>query len=59
MTLPTKTIRDVTETLIDYRGKTPTKTAFGIKLITAKVISAKEVVGTRKGSLGCSEKNWS
>ena len=38
MSFPTKTIREVTETLIDYRGKTPTKTASGIKLITAKVI---------------------
>jgi type I restriction enzyme, S subunit len=38
MSFPTKTIRQVTETLIDYRGKTPTKTASGTKLITAKVI---------------------
>lgn len=38
MTFPTKTIREVTETLIDYRGKTPTKTSMGVKLITAKVI---------------------
>ena len=34
----TKTIEEVTETLIDYRGKTPPKTTEGIKLITAKVI---------------------
>ena len=34
----TKTIEEVTETLIDYRGKTPPKTTDGIKLITAKVI---------------------
>lgn len=34
----TKTIDEVTETLIDYRGKTPPKTTEGIKLITAKVI---------------------
>jgi type I restriction enzyme, S subunit len=38
MSFPTKTIRQITETLIDYRGKTPTKTASGTKLITAKVI---------------------
>src|SRR6266699_5690546 len=38
MSYPTKTIREVTEKLIDYRGKTPAKTASGIKLITAKVI---------------------
>jgi type I restriction enzyme S subunit len=38
MTFPTKTIREVTEVLIDYRGKTPTKTTSGVKLITAKVI---------------------
>src|SRR3972149_2204046 len=36
--LGTKTIEEVTETLIDYRGKTPRKTASGVKLITAKVI---------------------
>src|ERR1039457_111189 len=35
---PTKTIEAVTLDLIDYRGKTPTKTADGVKLITAKVV---------------------
>jgi type I restriction enzyme S subunit len=35
---PTKTIDEVTETLIDYRGKTPPKSASGVQLITAKVI---------------------
>jgi type I restriction enzyme, S subunit len=34
----TKTIEEVTDVLIDYRGKTPTKTTSGVKLITAKVI---------------------
>ena len=34
----TKTIEDITETLIDYRGKTPPKTSCGVKLITAKII---------------------
>ena len=34
----TKTIEEITETLIDYRGKTPPKSSSGIKLITAKVI---------------------
>lgn len=38
MSFPTKTIRQITAALIDYRGKTPTKTASGTKLITAKVI---------------------
>lgn len=33
-----KTIDEVTEKIIDYRGKTPPKTHEGIKLITAKVI---------------------
>jgi type I restriction enzyme S subunit len=36
--LGTKTIEEVTEILIDYRGKTPRKTTEGVKLITAKVI---------------------
>lgn len=35
---PTKTIDEITETLIDYRGKTPPKFASGVQLITAKVI---------------------
>ena len=34
----TKTIEEVTEILIDYRGKTPPKTNYGVKLITAKII---------------------
>jgi type I restriction enzyme S subunit len=32
------TIEEVTEKIIDYRGKTPPKTKAGIKLITAKII---------------------
>jgi type I restriction enzyme S subunit len=36
--LQTKAIDRVIGTLIDYRGKTPTKTPSGVKLITAKVI---------------------
>jgi len=31
-------LEDVIEKFIDYRGKTPTKTSFGIPLITAKII---------------------
>jgi type I restriction enzyme, S subunit len=34
----TKTIEEVTQDIIDYRGKTPPKVESGIKLITAKVI---------------------
>lgn len=34
----TVTIEEATECLIDYRGKTPTKTESGVRLITAKVI---------------------
>jgi type I restriction enzyme S subunit len=36
--ITTKTIEELTDTLIDYRGKTPEKTSSGVKLITAKVI---------------------
>lgn len=36
--LETKTVEEVIETLIDYRGKTPPKTSSGVRLITAKVI---------------------
>jgi type I restriction enzyme, S subunit len=32
------TLEDCVEAIIDYRGKTPRKTAFGIPLITAKVV---------------------
>ena len=34
----TKTIEEVIEKLIDYRGKTPPKSDVGVRLITAKVI---------------------
>jgi type I restriction enzyme S subunit len=34
----TRTVEEVTETLIDYRGKTPPKVESGIRLVTAKVI---------------------
>ena len=37
-TWPRMTIEEVTETLIDYRGKTPIKSSSGVRLITAKVI---------------------
>ena len=36
--IETRTIEEVTETLIDYRGKTPPKSDDGVRLITAKVI---------------------
>jgi type I restriction enzyme S subunit len=42
-----KTIDEVTETLIDYRGKTPRKTESGVKLITAKVIKDGRIVRGR------------
>ncbi len=38
--LPTFTLEDCLEALIDYRGKTPRKTDFGIPLITAKVVKS-------------------
>ncbi len=38
MNFDTKTIEEVTETLIDYRGATPEKTTSGVHLVTAKVI---------------------
>jgi type I restriction enzyme S subunit len=34
----TKTLEDVVETIIDYRGKTPKKVDAGIPLITAKIV---------------------
>jgi type I restriction enzyme S subunit len=36
--MPHRSIADITEAIIDYRGKTPPKSANGIKLLTAKVI---------------------
>jgi len=39
------TIDEVTETLIDYRGKTPPKSTSGVKLITAKVIKGGFIQG--------------
>ena len=43
----TLTIDEATERLIDYRGKTPTKTTSGIKLITAKVIKDGRILDER------------
>lgn len=40
----TKTIEELTDTLIDYRGKTPPKATSGVKLITAKVVKAGFIV---------------
>jgi len=38
MTFETKSVEELTATLIDYRGKTPPKCEQGVRLITAKVI---------------------
>ncbi len=40
----TKTIEELTDALIDYRGKTPKKSSAGIKLITAKVIKDGRII---------------
>lgn len=40
----TRTIEEVTDVLIDYRGKTPPKTKSGVKLITAKVIKDGSII---------------
>src|SRR5690554_6223449 len=34
------TLEDAVSSLIDYRGKTPNKTAWGIPLITAKIVKS-------------------
>jgi len=38
VTHPTRSIEELVDKLIDYRGKTPPKTSSGIRLVTAKVI---------------------
>jgi type I restriction enzyme S subunit len=38
------TIEQATERIIDYRGRTPPKTASGIRLITAKVIKGGRIL---------------
>jgi type I restriction enzyme S subunit len=38
------TVEEVTERLIDYRGKTPPKTETGVRLITAKVIKRGQIL---------------
>jgi type I restriction enzyme S subunit len=40
----TMSIEQATEQLIDYRGKTPPKTATGVRLITAKVVKAGRIL---------------
>ncbi|ACO31304.1 MULTISPECIES: restriction endonuclease subunit S [Acidobacterium] len=37
-------IEEATERLIDYRGKTPPKTASGVRLITAKVVKGGQIL---------------
>jgi type I restriction enzyme S subunit len=44
MKLEQSQLNDVLAGVIDYRGKTPTKTASGIRLITAKVIKKGRVI---------------
>lgn len=39
----TLTIEEVTERLIDYRGKTPPKTNSGVRLVTAKVVKGGQI----------------
>ena len=44
MAIPsTLTIEEATERIIDYRGKTPPKTASGIRLVTAKVVKGGQI----------------
>lgn len=42
--VPLMTVEEVTERLIDYRGRTPPKTAAGVRLITAKVIKRGQIL---------------
>lgn len=37
-------LEDVIDKFIDYRGKTPTKTAFGIPLVTAKIVKSGKIL---------------
>ncbi|MBL6985771.1 MAG: restriction endonuclease subunit S [Methylobacter sp.] len=37
-------LEDVIDKFIDYRGKTPTKTTFGIPLVTAKIVKAGKIL---------------
>lgn len=46
MRWPTKSVESSVERLIDYRGKTPTKTSSGVRLITAKVIKGGRILPT-------------
>jgi len=42
--LNTITIEEATDCLIDYRGKTPPKAEHGIRLVTAKVVKAGQII---------------
>lgn len=44
---PTAKLESITETLIDYRGKTPPKTDSGVRLITAKVVKGGRITDDR------------
>ena len=45
--LPTGTVEELVEALIDYRGKTPPKSASGVRLITAKVVKGGRIRSDR------------
>ena len=42
------TLEDAMEAIIDYRGKTPKKTDYGIPLITAKIIKNGRIQPTQE-----------
>lgn len=46
--LKTFQLEDVLDALIDYRGKTPKKTTFGIPLITAKIVKSGKILQTQE-----------
>jgi type I restriction enzyme S subunit len=39
-------LEDCMDAIIDYRGKTPKKTSFGVPLVTAKVVKGGRILGT-------------
>ena len=51
-------LRDVIDTFIDYRGKTPVKTLSGVPLITAKVVKDGRLIECNEFIAESDYKKW-
>ena len=53
-----KTLGDCIDTIIDYRGKTPKKSPFGVPLITAKIVKSGQILPAQEFILEKDYDSW-